>query len=128
MNNIKTFEDACNKLGIDPAEFHVSYPEKLGDQYGKSMAAHAKLTVITLALNDGWEPNWGDFSEYKYYPWFEFERASDKSSGFGFSSDGWSVSRTSATVGARLCFKSKELAKYAGQQFIELYKEYFVNM
>jgi hypothetical protein len=28
-------------------------------------------------------------------------------------------------VGSRLCFRSKEIAKYAANQFLDLYKEFF---
>lgn len=126
MNEIKTFEDACEKLGISPEEFKITYPDKLGTKFGKSMQAHAKLVIIALALNDGWEPNWGDFSEYKYFPWFDFERNSTADTGFGFSYFVWAYSNSCTFVGARLCFKTSELAKYAGTQFTDLYRDYMV--
>jgi len=123
MNKIKTFEDACIALGISAAIPDFSNtPEK----HQKAFIAHYQLVIINQALNEGWEPNWGDWSEYKYYAWFDFEKGSDKSSGFGFSYGVWTLSSATTDVGSRLCYKSSELAKYAGQQFLELYKDYFV--
>ncbi len=124
MNNIKTFEDACVALGISTEipDFSTS-PEK----HRNALIAHYKLVIINEAINKGWEPNWGNWDERKYYPWFEFQEGSDKSSGFGFSYDDWTISDTDTAVGAHLCFKTSELAEYAGKQFIELYKEYFIH-
>jgi hypothetical protein len=120
---IKTFEDACAALKISTylPDFSTS-PE----HHQKALIAHYKLVIINEALNEGWKPNWGDWNESKYFPWFDFQRGSDKSSGFGFSYFVWTYSLTGTDVGARLCFKSAELAKYAGKQFEELYKDYFL--
>lgn len=121
-DRIKTFEDACAVLNIPVPQF--STPVTSDD---RAVIAFQKLTIIIRALNEGWEPNWGDFSEYKYYAWFKFQKGSNKSSGFGFSYSDWTYSHTDTNVGARLCFKTSELAEYAGKQFIELYKEYFIH-
>lgn len=119
---VKSFEDAYNLLGLESANLPVvdMLPEK--DQ--KSIIAFYKLTIILRALNEGWEPNWGDWDERKYYNWFYVEENGDpRSSGFRF--DDTVCARTFADVGSRLCFKSKELAQYAAEQFKELYREYF---
>jgi hypothetical protein len=47
------------------------------------------------------------------------------SSGVGFSSDGYAYAYTASAVGSRLVFKSEELAKYAANQFLEIYKQLF---
>jgi len=117
---IKTFEDACQKLGLNPEEFLFTCPESFID--GKAIIAHTKLVIIAQALNDGWVPDWDNSRQYKYYPWFDMRT----SSGSGFSYydfDGWN---SDSVVGSRLCYKSHEIAQYAGEQFIDLYKEYFV--
>ena len=118
---IKTFEDACEALGIKSEDFKITYPENVS-HHGKAFAAHMKLVIIAEALNEGWKPNWSDWDEYKYYPWFRM----GSPSGVGFSCLGCGRDFTASDVGSRLCFKSRELAKYAGNQFEELYKEYFV--
>ena len=123
MKKIKTFEDACLALGIsnDIPDFSNT-PEK----HKKAFIAYYKLVIINQALNKEWEPNWEDWNEHKYFPWFDFNKGSDRSSGFGFSCRDWAGSDAFATVGSRLCFKSSALAEYAGKQFLELYKDYFV--
>lgn len=121
MNKIKTFEDACASLNLDPTSVipdFSSFPEN--DR--KAMIAHAKLIIINQALNEGWKPDWSNDDEYKYYPWFDMEESA--SGGFAYHACGsWS---TATLVGSRLCFKSRDLAKYAGTQFKELYEDYFV--
>jgi len=109
---IKTFEDACKALGID------NYKELPDDE--KSVNAYRKLIIIIRALNEGWQPDWENSNEYKYYPWFKMK------SGFGFSVTYFVYSRTVtyAGVGSRLCFKTSELAEYAGKQFENIYKDY----
>jgi hypothetical protein len=124
MNNIKTFEDACVALGISTEIPDFSNSPK---KHRNALIAHYKLVIINEALNEGWEPNWGNWNERKYFPWFDFKEGSDKSSGFGFSCGDWTCSNAVTSVGARLCFKTSDLAEYAGKQFIELYKEYFIH-
>jgi hypothetical protein len=115
---IKTFEGACKSLKLNPKKVlpdFSSYPK----QHHAGMIAHAKLVIIVQALNEGWKPDWDNRSEYKYYPWFNME----SSSGFPVCVCVNGDSRSS--LGSRLCYKSEEIAKYAGKQFIKLYKEYF---
>ena len=124
MRKIKTYEDACKKLGISPKS--LPGVSKLPVKDRKAIIAHYKLVKIAQALNDGWQPNWNDSSEYKYYPWFRVAADDKRPSGFGFSAtlcDGW---YTGTIVGSRLCFKSSALALYAGKQFKKLYQEYFI--
>jgi len=115
---IKSFEDACQVLGINPEEFKITYPEKVA-HHGRALAAHAKLVIIADALNNGWQPDWDNSNENKYYPWF-------KMSPSGFRSGVYAHVFTSSDVGSRLCFKSIDLARYAGETFTDLYKDYFL--
>ena len=117
VERIKTFEDACNELGITNAELVVS--GEIENDF-KSVSAYQKLIIITRALNEGWVPNWKDDSEYKYYPWF------DMSAGSGLSYVGCDGRRSTSGVGSRLCFKSRQLAEYAGKQFIKEYTDFFI--
>ena len=120
-DKIKTFEDACKVLGINSEDFKITYPDNVS-HHAKAFVAHMKLVIIAEALNEGWKPNWNDWDEWKYYPWFKM--GSPSGGGFSYGDCGyWSAI---SYVGSRLCFKSRELAKYAGNQFEELYKEYFV--
>lgn len=121
---IKSFEEACLALGLDPTQLPVvaNLPEK--DQ--QSIIAFYKLTIITRALNEGWEPNWADFSERKYFNYLYIGGLAYSGSLCGLSASSAShvFSSASAYVGARLCFKSRELAEYAYSQFKELYWQY----
>ena len=80
--------------------------------------AAASLSIIAEALNEGWKPDWTNSSQGKYYPWFKM------SSGSGLSFRGYDSYFSGSGVGSRLCFKSKELAEYAGKQFISIYQDF----
>jgi hypothetical protein len=114
---IKTFEDACKKVNTDPAKL----PDVSGilEEFAKPIIAAYKLLIIYKAINNEWKPDWSNWDQYKYYPWFEV-----LSSGFGFSFSGFSYGSTYSSVGSRLCFESEEKAKYAGNQFLQLYKDF----
>ena len=126
IERVKTFEDVCEELGIDP-ESCLPYKEpKSGDLYSLSadqLATNAfvKVSLIAKALNEGWFPNWDDSNEYKYYPWFDMR----DSSGSGFSYSNYFYSYAIPNVGSRLCFKSRELCEYAAKQFEQVYKQLF---
>lgn len=146
---IKTLEDACNELGEEnvfvqayrTAEFNTS-----GNQNDVSdVVAYLKLRVIAEALNEGWQPRFTK-DEYRWYPWLYlctqeeidkmdkeqkkklclFGGASDHGAYCGLANAGshfgWSASE--AGVSARLAVKSEALAKYFGQQFIDIWSDY----
>ncbi len=107
---VKSYEDACRELGIRPLDF---------DGYDEAdEIAYIKLKTIAKALNEGWKPNWTNSNEYKYYPWFDLSSGSSRSYYYR--------DFASSAVGSRLCFRSKELAIYAGKQFIEIYKDFMI--
>lgn len=115
-DRIKTFEDACNELGIDPEHF----VEIVGYMEPKDELAYRKLKVIVKALNEGWEPNWNDSSERKWRPWFYLNAP-----GFRFYDSYCDLTSSSSAGGSRLCFKSEELCNYAAQQFLDIYKDLY---
>ena len=87
ITDIKTFEDACKAERLDPKEVihdFKSYPRE--DR--KAMIAHSKLVIIARAINKianngkRWKPNWNDYNQFKYYPWFDMDGGS---SGFSVS-------------------------------------------
>ncbi len=123
MDRVKSYKDACAVLGFEPKKFlltNSAYPLKATDYFGDGVAlvAFEKLTIIARALNEGWTPDWSNNSQYKYYP-----RFIENAPGSGLSFLGYADWRSSTTVGSRLCYKSAELAKYAGQQFEDLYND-----
>lgn len=111
---IKTFEDACKKLGVNP----LSLPDvsMIPEKHRNYTIANYKLVTIVEALNDGWEPNWDNNDEYKYAPFFTM-------SGSGFSCHAYVDVCSISFLGSRLCYKNREIAIYAGEQFKYLYKE-----
>ena len=115
-DRIKTWDDVCKELEIDDSI--LPYKNAKTKQQ-KSTNAFVKIQYISQVLNEGWEPNWGNSREYKYYPWFEYKSSLG---GFGFCVSYDYVS--CVVLGFGCYFKTRELSDYVGTQFIEIYKEY----
>ena len=114
---IKTFTDVLKYHNIIARDFAHQCSELSTDE-----AAYRKLKLIVAALNEGWTPDWNNGKWDKYLPWFKM----GSPSGVGFSYNDYDDWHSFSFVGSRLCFKSRDLAKYAGNQFEALYKAYFV--
>ena len=148
---IKTFEDACNELGEDHPMVSVydalvtraNGEQSLAEWMGKDVVAFLKLRIITEALNEGWHTKFTE-DEYRYYPWFyiytkeEYDNFSEEEKhrrvgrvvyhGYsyaiaygGVSGAGYDSSSAYADVGSRLAFSNRDLAEYAGKQFIDIW-------
>ena len=122
-DKVKTYEDAAKLLELDPAL--LPDVSMLPEDEREALIANYKLWVIAKALNEGWKPDWSNYNEYKYYPYFYYT-ADKGGAGVGFASDDCAYVSTDSGVGSRLCFKSQELAEYAGKQFVGLYETLFV--
>ena len=124
--NIKTFEDACKSENISTELPNVSVIPELEQE---AVINFYKALIICKALNNtvekDWRPNWNNYSEQKYYPWFDLENYDKTVSGSGFSFDGCAYVDSGTFVGSRLCFINSELATYAGKQFTDVYKAFF---
>ena len=145
---IKTFEDACNELGDE----HPLVKEYWGVininlDIKQDLISYLKLRIICAALNEGWKPQF-THDETRYYPWFYFctqeeidkmdEEKKKKLWLFGGDSysgsacglacagsyNAWSNSYSASGISARLAVKSEALAKYFGQQFIDIWSDY----
>ena len=114
---IKTYEDACRELDIPLT------PERCKGMT-EDEAAYYSLKVIAKALNEGWEPDWSNQDQGKWYPWFKVTGTNP--AGLSYSLTNYTVSDANATIGSRLCFKTEALAKYAGTQFIKHYEKYLL--
>lgn len=70
---IKTFEDACAKLG-DKHPLVTQYRLIAGGYEGEEetddLIAYLKLRIIVAALNEGWKPKFTE-DEQRWYPWFK---------------------------------------------------------
>lgn len=110
------FAVACKQLGISDILPDVSaFQEK--DQ--KSIIAYHKLIIIARAWNEGWEPNWRDRSQYKYFPWFYVDSA-----GLACADANYAVADANAYFGSRLGFRTEALANRAKVELRDLYMDF----
>lgn len=153
---VQTFEDACEILGdrhplvrqwvYAHTEINTHTAKEDRTSYA-DLFAYMKLRIITAALNEGWEPQFTE-GEYRYYPWFylyteeEWAELDDETkergvyfggyasagayAGLVYASSNDAPSSAFADVGSRLCFKTSELAKYAGKQFADIYTDFYL--
>lgn len=147
---VKTFEDACKELGEDHklVQQFKAIQEAIAED--KEATAYFKLGIITTALNEGWEPDFTNDDEYRYYPYlclWTKEELEDKDEEWkddhnlqlwigggnsysgaycglasAYSYNAWS--NANANFSARLAHKTEELAIYSGKQFTELWTNY----
>lgn len=151
MERVKTFEDACKELGDNHPfieayhSFEHNVRASVGNEYLKDIAAYMRLRIVVAALNEGWEPQFTE-EEYRYYPWFcfytekEINNMSDTNKkslfrlpsttdygGVAYASAIDGSSYTGSNHGSRLAFKTRELAEYAGKQFIDIWADYIFS-
>lgn len=146
MERVKTVEDAVQELGEDNklvAEYQTLY-DCNGDNLTPDLLAYLCLRIITAALNEGWEPQFTP-DEYRYFPWFalytkeEYDRLDDDDKKrcvlrpgnvsyshyllvgvHAYSASSYSFSGS----GARLAFRTRELARYAATQFADIWADF----
>ena len=70
IDKIKTFEDACQALGLAiPEGLPELLQPKMADIVPSHIKAQLKLEIIVAALNEGWQ--WiPDGKTRGYFPWF----------------------------------------------------------
>jgi hypothetical protein len=128
---VKSFEDALAILEEIVPDISWEFKEIIGlkNRYAKRLIGEFKLMVIVEALNEGWKPNWNDWNEYKYYPWFFVGGPAHIGAAAGFGTV-YSIIEASSTytyLGSRLCFKTRALAEYAGRTFTALYEQFLLS-
>lgn len=87
----------------------------------KDETAYKVIKAVVAVLNEGWKPNWSNYDERKYMPWFD-----EKEPGFSLSYYVYVDWYTCTAVGSRLCYKSRELCEH-GVKLLETYYTDFVN-
>lgn len=122
-DRVKTYADACAVLGIKETLPDVG---GLRPKDRPSVTAYYKLIVIAQALNEGWEPDWTNEDQPKWFPWFYFDREKNKTAGFAFAYTNYAPTSASAYFGSRLCFKTEALCAYAARQFEPLYEAWIL--
>jgi hypothetical protein len=150
MDRVKTFQDAVNELGYDN-NLVKAYKETMPTctyTDAKDILAYLKLRIIAAALNEGWEPKFTK-DEWRYYPYFyvltkeEYEHLKDdakgrcvgRSSNNAYAGGGLVYASTSSGSaysytfsGVRLAFRTKELAQYAGKQFLDIWADFILKI
>ena len=151
---VKTFEDACKELGEDHKlvqQYRAIEGTPLMDSI--DVVAYFKLRIITAALNEGWVPQFTE-DEERWYPylvlWFkgELEDKSDEWKdernlqvpvvvvgsvdfcsfvGVSALNSFNAVSLSYTYFGSALVFRKSEIARFAGQQFTELWANYYTG-
>ena len=131
---ITTFEEARKYLKGNPNDdFTVAanilsandvnkLVKEVNPKHIKALIAYNRLCTIAQAWNkaDGFEPDFSNTSQYKYFPWFEYSR---DAAGFVCASTSLTAALASAYFGSRLCFKTRERAEQFGKQFIDLWNQ-----
>ena len=141
FHEIKTFEDACKRLGL-PEESLIVESCGVASAYDAANALY-KLLVIQKAINNG---KWRDEDGWSYYPYWvlyskeEMKRMSEEEKQrkgikqLLFCADAYATESagvrcavadhrgesTHADFGFPLCFNSEEAAIYAAKQFEDL--------
>lgn len=153
MERIKTFDDAYNELGSEhpfckTLDLFIKTNVNNDISNIADVLAYLKLRIIAAALNGGWEPKFTK-DEWRYYPYFsvltkeESEHLKDEAKGrcvgrsnnianaygglvYASTSNGSAYS--SANIGVRLAFRTKELAQYAGKQFLNIWADFIFKI
>jgi hypothetical protein len=120
---VESFEKACELRGYDAANI-LPDVTKFPSKHQKAIIAFAMLVIINEAMNEGKELDWNDDDEYKYYPWFDMEyHKKNNPSGFRFDVTIYGITATYTGGGSRLCFFTREDAKFAGEHFVDIYRD-----
>lgn len=146
MDRVKTFEDACIETGTDIQAFN-----EMTKNLDEHVVTYMKLSIIVKALNEDDKFPYFTKDEWRYYPYFwlytkdEYEKMNAKDrekisrvlfrsfynaysyGGVAYAYAGLGASNTYYDVGARLVFRNRELALYAGKQFIDLYVKHLFD-
>ena len=145
IERIKTWDDVVRELCYDPVERLLDHNER-GDGFNfePDEIAYIKLKAIAQVLNEGWTPQF-TINEYRWFPWFvlytkeEIDTMNEEQrsrvvlrsgsyagavGGVAYACAVYDSSSAAAYCGSRLAFKTKELAAYAGKQFIDIWADF----
>ena len=140
---IKTFEDACEELGDEhPLVKEYCSVVNINLDITKDLISYLKLRIIITALNEGWKPTFDDH-EWRYYVYFPICTKADikehnevdkycifihlsnaTCSDFFCTHADSAVSNSSTFISRQLALKTRNLAKYCGKQFIDIWIDY----
>ena len=111
--DITSFEKACERLGLDIPQFN--------SELTKGEIALRKLKIIVRAIRSftNWKPVWSNAKQWKYTAWFDLEK--------GLSYWNTTTYYTNTNVPSALFVESDEQAKFLGETYLELYKDYIFD-
>ena len=111
-----------NHVKLDDVANLVS---EVNPKHIKALIAYNRLCTIAQAWNkaDGFEPDFSNTSQYKYFPWFVYDNGA---AGFVYANTNTTATLAYAYLGSRLCFKTRERAMQFGKQFIDLWNDVFL--
>lgn len=152
IERVKTFEDAVKELGDNHPLVNIydTITNEYSEDEMKPVVDYIKVCIIVAALNEGWVPQFVE-GEERWYPWFwlytnkemaemdEAKRATCRlvgrasysayaNGGLAYAFANHASSGSNTHNGARLAFRTEELAEYAGKQFIEEYYQLNVGL
>lgn len=127
---VTTYKEAVNYL----IHIHYKHPVddvliqdlELNQSQTKALIAFNRLCTIAQAWNkvDGFEPDFSNTSQYKYFPWFVYDNGA---AGFVCANTYHTATNAIANFGSRLCFKTRERAMQFGKQFIDLWNQVLLS-
>lgn len=99
--------------------------KELNPKHIEALVALNRLFTIAEAWNkaDEFVPDFSDFSQDKFFPWFKYDK---DAAGFLCADTYNAPTAAGASIGCRLCFKTRERAEQFGKQFAELYNKVFL--
>lgn len=143
---IKTFDDAVRATGMT-----LPFDDNQLSYLPKDVVAYMKLRIIAAALNELHEATLDEFPKFtidecRWYPWFyiytqeEIDNMDEENKkklwlfggnsysgsycGLSVATSNGAWSASTSSISARIAVKSEELAKYFGQQFIDIWSDY----
>lgn len=115
---IKTFDDAFRALGAKHPLVQ-EFVNKISYNSSSDLEAYMMLRIICAALNEGWEADYRNPNQEKWFPWFIY-----KYGGIVCVYACYAGSYSSTGGGVRLALRTKELAEYCGKQFIDIWADF----
>lgn len=122
MDRVKTFEDA---LALADEKTREEYLKSVDGFNTPDEIAYKKLKLITKVVNEGWVADYTDPLQRKYFLWGG-SLNNGALAGLLVAICDSALCVTYVNVGSRLNFKSREIAEYVGDQFLDLWNEYLL--
>jgi hypothetical protein len=118
FTDIRSFEDACDKLNLDPS--NLPNLAAIPRRYKKPIIAFYKLMVITAAINGAYKR---DFSkrDHTFFPYYYYD-----SEGIEFEEINISSFTMESKISTYLAAASYSHAKYIAENFKDLYADFML--